>query len=258
MWAEYTDRIQALATPRRRFHALGTRPCRGILDQPHPSRLTRGIRSTFRGGILSMRTRVSTVLLCLAAALAAAVPAQAQYGARATSDRATGETYHVEIVAAFWNPTPDVVISSEQFGQIGTNIDFVNTLGIVETNFKQLKIVLRPATKHKFRFEYTPLTYDAQKVIQAEFVFNGQRFQVGIPVTTNLQWKAYRFGYEWDFVYKNRGFAGLLLDLKYTDVQATLSSPAVGAAQFTHARAPIPAIGGVGRGYVTPNISITG
>jgi hypothetical protein len=28
--------------------------------------------------------------------------------------------------------------------------------------------------------------------------------------------------------------------------------------EFTHARAPIPAIGGIGRVYVVPNISITG
>ena len=141
---------------------------------------------------------------------------------------------------------------------VPTAVDFVNTLGIEKTKFKQVKLVLRPATKHKFRFEYTPINYDAQKVITASFVFNGQAFQVGIPVTTNLKWKAYRFGYEWDFVYKSRGFVGLLLDLKYTDIQATLKSPAVGAEQFTHARAPIPAIGVVGRGYVVPNISITG
>ena len=39
---------------------------------------------------------------------------------------------------------------------------------------------------------------------------------------------------------------------------ATLTSTAVGAAQFTEARAPIPALGFIGRGYVVPNISITG
>jgi len=205
-----------------------------------------------------MRTRLFAITVCLAG-LSMAAPAHAQYGAKpGTSNRATGETYHVEVSGAFWNPTPDIVISSEQFGQIGSDVDFVNTLGVTDTRFRQLKVVGRPATKHKFRFEYTPITYDAQKVIQASFVFNGQNFQVGIPVTTNFQWKAYRFGYEWDFLYKSRGYAGLLLDLKYTDVQATLTSNAVGAAQFTHARAPIPAIGAAGRGYVVPNISITG
>ena len=77
-----------------------------------------------------MRTRLFAITVCLAIGLSAAAPAEAQYGARsATSNRATGETYHFELGAAFWNPSPDIVISSEQFGQIGSNIDFVQTLG---------------------------------------------------------------------------------------------------------------------------------
>jgi hypothetical protein len=207
-----------------------------------------------------MRTRVFAITVCLLAGLSAALPAEAQYGARrATSNRATGENYHVEFAVEFWNPVPDpIIISSESLGIIGSNVDFVNTLGVAQTKFRQLRAVLRPATKHKFRFEYTPINYDAQKVVTASFVFNGQQYQVGVPVTTELKWHAYRFGYEWDFVYKNRGFAGLLLDLKYTDISATLTAPTVGAAQFTHARAPIPSIGFIGRGYIVPNISITG
>jgi hypothetical protein len=206
-----------------------------------------------------MRIRLFAVCVCLFAGLSAARPAQAQYGARPVgSNRATGETYHVEVAGTLWNPTPDIVIASEGLGQIGTDIDFVNTLGIEQKTFKQLKVVLRPGTKHKFRFEYTPISYDAQKTVTASFVFNGQRFDIGIPVTTEVQWKAYRFGYEWDFVYKDRGFAGLILEAKYTDVKASLSSPRVAVEQFTEAQAPIPALGFIGRGYVVPNISITG
>jgi hypothetical protein len=206
-----------------------------------------------------MATRLFAILFYVFAGLSAAVPAEAQYGARRPgSNRATGETYHVEIAGTLWNPAPDIVISSEGLGQLGTDIDFVNTLGIEQHKFKQLKVALRPAKKHKFRFEYTPITYDAQKTVPITFVFNGQRFDVGVPVTTALTWKAYRFGYEWDFVYRDRGFAGLLLDLKYTELSATLTATTVGAAQFTKAKAPIPAIGFIGRGYVAPNISITG
>ena len=206
-----------------------------------------------------MRTRLIAIGICLFAGLWAAAPAEAQYGARrAGSDRATGENYHVEVVGALWNPTPDIVIASEGLGQLGTEIDFVNTLGIEQKRFKQLKVALRPATKHKFRFEYTPINYTAQTNVNTTFVFNGQRFNVGLPVATDVKWNAYRFGYEWDFVYKDRGFAGVLLDVKYTDVSATLTSAAVGVEQFTEAQAPIPAIGFIGRGYVAPNISITG
>ena len=184
--------------------------------------------------------------------------ADAQYGAKPASDRATGETYHMEIGGFLWFPTPDIAITSESLGIVGSKIDFVTDLGIETSTFKQIRMVARPSTRNKFRFEYTPIHYDADKVIAASFVFNGQLYQIGIPVTTNIEWKSYRFGYEWDFLYKDRGFAGLVTEIKYTDLTATLVSQAVGAEQFTHAQAPIPAIGGIGRGYIVPNISITG
>ena len=87
-------------------------------------------------------------------------------------------------------------------------------------------------------------------------MFNGIRYPVALPVTTDFDWKAYRFGYEWDVVYRDRGFFGIVLEAKYTDVQATLQN--VLDTEFVHARAPIPAIGGIGRVYVAPNISVTG
>jgi hypothetical protein len=185
----------------------------------------------------------------------AAAPARAQYGAK-TSNRATGETYHVEVAGDFWNPTPEIAITSESLpGVVGTRIDFVSDLGVEKTRFKQLKVVLRPATKHKFRFEYTPIHYDAVGAIKRDLVFNGIRYPVSLPVESNLRWKAYRFAYEWDMVYNDRGFFGLILEAKYTDVEATLHN--VIDTEFVKARAPIPAIGGIGRVYVVPNISIT-
>ncbi len=208
-----------------------------------------------------MRIGVCTANLCLIACMLPATPAHAQSGSsRRNSDIATGETYHVEASGTLWNPTPDIVISSESLGILGSQVDFVNTLGIEKSTFKQLKLVLRPARKHKFRFEYTPIDYTAQTTLQTSFVFNGQRYSIGVPVTTELKWNAYNFAYEWDFVYRNRGFAGVVAEAKYTDVTATLSASVAGSngVEFTHARAPIPAIGGIGRVYVIPNISITG
>jgi hypothetical protein len=202
-----------------------------------------------------MRTRAAAIsVLCLVMGLAA--PASAQYSVKEASDPATGERYHVEIGGFFWNPTPDIAISSESLGIVGSDIDFVNDLGIKKTRFKQLRMVLRPARKHKLRFEYTPISYDAVGQLTADVIFNGIRFPVTFPVTTNLEWKAYRFGYEYDFISRDRGFVGLILEAKYTDVQATLSNFV--ATEFARARAPIPAIGGIARVYIVPNISITG
>ena len=185
-----------------------------------------------------------------------AAPAWAQYQVKRISDPATGEQYHVELGGYLWSPTPDIAITSQSLGIIGSRIDFVEDLGILKTTFKQLKVVLRPGQKHKLRFEYTPITYDAIGAIKRDIIFNGQRYPVSLPVATNLQWKAYRFVYEYDFVSRDRGFFGLLLEAKYTDVQATLSNILV--SEFVSAKAPIPTIGAIGRVYVAPNISITG
>ena len=208
-----------------------------------------------------MRTRFIAASLCLCAGLIAASPAEAQYAARrSTGNRATGETYHLEFGASLWNPTPEIAISSESLGILGDNIDFVKTLGLEQTKFRQLKLVARPGKKHKLRLEYTPIKYNAQKSVGTTFVFNGQRYTVGLPVTSDLLWKAYRFGYEYDFVYRDRGFVGMLVEAKYTDITATLTASLVGVtrSEFTHARGPIPSIGIIGRGYIVPNISITG
>jgi hypothetical protein len=211
-----------------------------------------------------MRIRVVRTFAAAILLIALATPAAAQYGARPyTSNRATGETYNLEASGLFWSPTPDITLSSAGSGNLagirGSDINFQTDLGIEKKKLNQLKVVLRPGTKHKFRFEYTPIEYTSNAVLKTRIVFNGQAYNIGVPVLAELKWKAYRFGYEYDFAYFDRGFVGVLLDLKYTDVNASLTSAFVGnGTEFAHARAPIPAIGVVGRGYVVPNVSITG
>ena len=193
----------------------------------------------------------------LTAALAlVASPARAQFRPRPLNDPATGETYHIEGAAGLWLPTADMSIASESLGLAGTTIDFKQDLGLQDQRFPELHLVLRPATKHKFRFQYIPIKYEQTATIPRTIVFNGQRYTRGIPVSSTLDWKAYRLGYEYDFVVKNRGFGGFVLDFKYTDVQARLTALSID--EFAHARAPIPTIGGIFRAYVVPNISITG
>jgi hypothetical protein len=191
-----------------------------------------------------------------AALVAFAAPASAQYKPRTVDDPATGEKYHIEAGADFWFPTSDMTVSSESLGIIGSQIDFKRDLGMTDQRFRALQLQLRPARSHKFRFQYIPVSFTQSAVLKADIVFNGIRYTLGLPVNSTLDWKTYQIGYEYDFVVKNSGFAGLVLEAKYTDVQVQLSSPV--ATEFAHARGPIPAIGGIGRYYVVPNISITG
>lgn len=192
----------------------------------------------------------------LALLLLTAVPAFAQYRPRPINEAPLAEKFVAEVAAGFWNPGPTMSITSESLGIIGSKIDFAQDLGLKKTRFKDLKITLHPARKHKFRFEYIPIDYKQTATLRRDIVFNGQRYNVGVPVISELDWAAYRFSYEYDFISMNRGFGGFVLDVKQTDVTATLNSPVL--SEFTRLRGPIPAIGGIARVYATPAISITG
>lgn len=203
-------------------------------------------------------------LVALAVVLGATASALAQYKPRPLNDPATGESFHIEAAAGYWNPSADMTVASGGSGALsgiaGTDIDAKRDLGFTDQRLANLQLVLRPAASHKFRFQYVPIEFQGTNTIQRQIVFNGQRYQVGFPVTSTLDWKAYRFGYEYDFIRKNRGFGGFIVEAKYTDVQVNLAATAAGVTlnEFARARAPIPALGGIGRFYVVPNISVTG
>ena len=193
-----------------------------------------------------------------AAVLLVASPAAAQFTPRSLNDPATGEQFHIEGAAGFWMPSANMSIASEALGIVGSTIDFKKDLGLTDQRLSELQVVGRPARRHKLRFAYIPIDYvqDNGFKIPHDIIFNGQKYASGIPTNSELLWKAYRFAYEYDFITRNRGFGGFIVEAKYTDVTASLETPVVN--QFIHAKAPIPAIGGIARYYVVPNISITG
>jgi hypothetical protein len=203
--------------------------------------------------------------VALTASLLTATAARAQYKPRPLNDPATGESYHIEGSASVWYPTAEMTVSSESLGIPGSDINFKTDLGLQDRHFPALKLVLRPSKRNKFRLEFIPIKYDSSGTLQRDIVFNGQKYLANLPVNSTLDWKAYRFAYEFDFVSNNRGFFGLVLDAKYTDVAVELAAPisvcqnnvCAPLNEFAHAQAPIPALGGIGRFYVVPNISIT-
>jgi len=200
------------------------------------------------------RPHVMALVGLAAAALWLAQPASAQDRFGGGSSGAIGEKYHVEVAGSLWNPTLFGQISSDQFGIVGSDIDLTSDLGYQQTRFKDLRVVVRPAKKHKLRFQYTPANYTASTTFRRNIVFNGILYPVAVPVTSELNWDVMRFGYEYDFLYKSRGYAGVLLEGRYTTFDATLKSPI--ANEFTTARAPLPAFGFVGRGYPLPYLAV--
>ena len=150
--------------------------------------------------------------------LAAAAPAQAQFKPRPIGEPTLGEDYLVEGGVDLRFPTADVLITSESLGIPGTNIDFKTDLGLTDQTFPALHLQFRPSKRNKFRFQLIPINFSQSATLTRDVVFNGQRYKIGVPVNSTLDWKAYRFGYEFDFISKDRGFVGFIVEAKYTDV----------------------------------------
>ena len=202
--------------------------------------------------------RVS-VLVCLVAlgVFGVAPDANAQY--RRPGSAVVGEEYHIEASYGWWNAQPSLIVNSESLAIPGSDVNLIEDLGIEKHKLGKFDLVLRPGKKHRFRFQRLPIHYEANNTVKRSFVFNGQSFNVGLPVQTMANFDTYRVGYEYDFLYFARGFVGAMIDVKYTDVNVELNvelnSP-IGK-EFTKAFAPIPTFGFIGRGYPLPNLAIT-
>src|SRR6185503_14844500 len=126
---------------------------------------------------------LAATLVCLA------VPASAQYTPKPLKDPTTGESFHIEVSADIWRPNASISVQSEGLGIVGNEIDLKRDLGVVDKQMSALDLVLRPAPRHKFRFQYLPIKYEAASILNRDVVFNGIRYRANLPVNTLFDWK---------------------------------------------------------------------
>jgi hypothetical protein len=206
---------------------------------------------------VSIRWYAGTTVAVLSVLLAA--PARAQYKPRPLNDPATGESFHIEFGAGIWSPSSSIQVASAGSGALsgipGTVLDAQQDLGFSDQRLPAISLVLHPAAAHKFRFDYVPISFSGDSSLARTIDFNGQRYRVGLPLSSALDFKAFRFGYEYDFIRRTRGYGGFILEAKYTDIRVDVNAP--GISEYQETRAPIPALGGIARFYVVPSVSLT-
>jgi hypothetical protein len=203
-----------------------------------------------------MAQRWYAAVFCTTAALWIAAPAAAQYTVRRPPDPATGEKYVVELQGNWFKPSSEISIGSDATGIPGTDIDLEADLGFEDDSTGELRAVLRFARKHKIRYSYLPFDSDVEQVLGRDLIFNGVLYPAGTAVRAEMSWKTHQFAYEWDFIYRDRGYFGVVLAAEYSDLKFALDTPF--ARESVRARGPIPAVGVAGRIYVMQNVSITG
>lgn len=157
----------------------------------------------------------------------------------------------------FWSPEPDILIQTGTLAAIGeSEVDFVQEFGIEKKRFNEFRGVIKAGKKHKLRVSHVLMEYSESATLQRTIVFGGQVFPVSVPATADLSWRLWRFGYEWDFVARDRGLLGFITEVKYNDVSALLAATGYGS-ELTEVTAPIPTIGIIARVYPHKNFSIT-
>ncbi len=168
---------------------------------------------------------------------------------------AVGEDYVIELSGGLWQPTPSLFASSEQFGIIGTRIDFQSDLGLGRTEHPEARLTLKFG-RQKLRASLVPMRYQQMRTLERPIIFHGIRFDAGLPVESTLAWNAWRFGYELDVLSFPRAYLGVIAEAKYMQVDLTLSTPTLDP-EWVNVKAPIPAAGLILRIYPTRFTPIT-
>ena len=207
----------------------------------------------FRELLFRTRTAVPASLLVLVL-IPASAQAQLNQSGNGRSRPAIGEDYHFEVTAAWWKPSLFGSVSSDRLDLIGSRVDLVDDLNFGEARFRNFRFTMRPGLKHKVRFQYTPLEYVASGVLERQVTFAGHVFDAALPVDSKLNWKVWRLGYEWDFLYRPRGYMGVVFEVRKTELSAEVASLALSGS--VEAEAPLPALGFVTRVYPLPDLAV--
>jgi len=207
----------------------------------------------------ALQIRYLITILALLAAVAAPAHALAQTPTPApkpasTDPWAVGEKYVIEFSYTFWQPNLEGSVSSDKLGLIGTRVDLTGDLALERARFDDFRFVIRPAKKHRIKFQYTPIKFEGSGSLNRDITFSGIVYPVSLPVESALNWKVFRLGYEWDFFYHPRGFIGVLVMGGYTKLDASIDS-IIGSAT-AEGSSPLLEIGAAGRFYPIRNLAI--
>ena len=63
-----------------------------------------------------------------------------------------------------------------------------------DQKFPDLRLVLSPSRRHKFRFEFIPIKYERRATLRRGHHLQRHRYDLGLPVNSVLDWKAYLHG----------------------------------------------------------------
>jgi hypothetical protein len=145
----------------------------------------------------------------------------------------------VDIEGRYWLTTMDDEVRS---GASGTTINLVDDLGVDDKeNFFDVRATLELGS-HKLRYGYMPLSWEGATTTGAPINFGGVVFPAA-ATSTKLDIDYHRLGYEYDIIDTLNNRLGVIFEVKYFDIDASLTSSVPGVSQSASVKAPVPTIG---------------
>jgi hypothetical protein len=110
---------------------------------------------------------------------------------------------------------------------IGTNIDLKDALRIEDEGYPEVRLTWYIGPKSKIRAAYTQVSYDGDTNLQETIEFNGQTYNTGTRVETDLDIKYLRLGWAWQFINVGKGKVklGTLVEGKIFWIKGSLEAP---------------------------------
>jgi hypothetical protein len=164
----------------------------------------------------------------------------------------------IEAAAGLWIPHIEVTGSAEGNKIRGTTIDYRRDLGLADRPLAQVGATWRFTPRNKIRLQFLPIEYTTDaRPLAFDVLFRGVRYPAGTPVTSAVTWNALRVGYEYDFILRERFFAGVIVDVDRTNITLRLTSAAADEAAPSSVPT-LPAFGGVARFAIADWLTVSG
>ncbi len=133
----------------------------------------------------------------------------------------------IEAEARYWLSDLDAEVKVTESGLTGTTIDMEEDLGVDrEENFLEARLTLQKG-KHSIRYAFVPMSWDGKKTIPRSINFAGRTYSVSTAVTSSLDVDYHRLGYQYDFMSVAGNRLGIIAELKYLDIDASLKSATI-------------------------------
>lgn len=161
----------------------------------------------------------------------------------------------VEVVVGAWHPGPNLRLAATDRDILGTEIDLRRDLAMEPRWLADVQARIRVAQRHAFRVEYLPVLGDGRAVLDRDVTYLGEVFAAGERVTSTLDWRVYRFGYEYGVVSRPNVTASVTLEARHSDLRLGLASARI--VTRGRSRIPMPAVGGAVRYAANQRVLLT-